>query len=70
MLIIEGATHLSFGGRLGDTRGRADAASLTKIMSLAFLEAYLRHDEEAKAWLNGEASSRWLDTQAELKRKL
>lgn len=70
LLIIEGATHLSFGGRLGDNRGGADAVSLTKIMSLAFLEAYLRHDEEAKAWLDGEASSRWIDTQAELKRKL
>ncbi|MFO0181009.1 MAG: alpha/beta hydrolase family protein, partial [bacterium] len=60
LLIIEDATHVSFGGRMGRLRGGADAAGLTKSVSLAFLEAYLKQDVEAKAWLDGEASSTWL----------
>ncbi len=70
LLIIEDATHVSFGGRMGRLRGGADAAGLTKSVSLAFLEAYLKQDVEAKAWLDGEASATWLGSQAKLQRKL
>ncbi|MFM7039250.1 MAG: alpha/beta hydrolase family protein [Planctomycetaceae bacterium] len=70
LLIIEGATHVSFGGRLGNIRGRVDAAGLTKVVSLVFLDAWLRNDAEARAWLDGEASVQWLNSQAQLKRKL
>ncbi|MFN8738515.1 MAG: alpha/beta hydrolase family protein [Pirellula sp.] len=70
LLIIEGATHVSFGGRMGRLRGGADAAGLTKSVSLAFLEAYLKQDVEAKAWIDGQASATWLGFQAKLQRKL
>lgn len=70
LLIIVDATHVSFGGRMGRLRGGADAAGLTKSVSLAFLEAYLKQDVEAKAWLDGEASATWLGSQAKLQRKL
>ena len=70
LLIIEDATHVSFGGRMGRLRGGADAAGLTKSVSLAFLEAYLKQDVEAKAWLDGQASATWLGSQAKLQRKL
>lgn len=80
LLIIEGATHVSFGGRLGLMRNdplrnkqlttKADAASLTKSVSLAFLEAYLKQDASAKAWLEGQPSAAWLGSQAKLQRKL
>jgi predicted dienelactone hydrolase len=70
LLIIEGATHVSFGGKIGRLRGGADAAGLTKTVSLAFLEAYLKQDVEAKAWLDGQASATWLGSQAKLQRKL
>lgn len=75
LLIIEGATHISFGGRLGRMqssrmRSDADAASLTKSISLAFLEAYLKQDLDAKAWLDGQHSAAWLGSQAKLQRKL
>lgn len=69
LLIIEGATHISFGGRLSNLRGGVDAPSLTKSVSLAFLDAYLKQDEKARAWLDGRASTNWLGTQAELQRK-
>lgn len=70
LLIIEGATHVSFGGKMGRQRGRADAAGLTKAVSLAFLEAYLKQDLAAQAWLEGQASNTWLASQAMLRRKL
>ena len=70
LLIIVDATHVSFGGRMGRLRGGADAAGLTKSVSLAFLEAYLKQDVEAKAWLDGQASATWLGSQAKLQRKL
>ena len=70
LFIIEDATHVSFGGRMGRLRGGADAAGLTKSVSLAFLEAYLKQDVEAKAWIDGQASATWLGFQAKLQRKL
>ncbi len=69
LLIIEGATHISFGGRLSNLRGGVDAATLTKSVSLAFLDANLKQDEKARAWLDGQASTNWLGTQAKLQRK-
>jgi len=70
LLIIEGATHVSFGGKLGRLRGGVDAAGLTKYLSLAFLEAFLKQNAHAKAWLDGEESTNWLGRQATLQRKL
>jgi predicted dienelactone hydrolase len=70
LLVIEGATHVSFGGKLGRLRGGVDAAGLTKSVSLAFLDAYLKQDVQAKAWLNGQPSTAWLGSQAKLQRKL
>jgi hypothetical protein len=69
LLVIEGATHVSFGGRLSGVRGGVDAAGLTKAVSLAFLDAYLKQDAEAKRWLDGQASVVWLGAQAKLQRK-
>lgn len=69
LLVIEGATHISFGGRLSNLGGGSDAPILTKTMSLAFLEAYLKQDEKAKAWLDGQASIRWLGAKAKMQRK-
>ena len=70
LLTIEGATHVSFGGRLGNISGRVNAGDLTKVVSLVFLEAWLRDDADARAWLDGEASVDWLNSRAQLKRKL
>ncbi|MFN7772407.1 MAG: alpha/beta hydrolase family protein [Planctomycetota bacterium] len=70
LLVIEGATHVSFGGKIGRVRGGVDAAGLTKSVSLAFLDAYLKQDVQAKAWLNGQPSTAWLGSQAKLQRKL
>ena len=70
LLVIEGATHVSFGGRLGNIRGGGDPAALTKSVSLAFFDAYLKHDDEAKAWLDREGATQWLGTQGKLRRKL
>jgi predicted dienelactone hydrolase len=70
LLIIEGATHVSFGGRLGMMRGGADAAGMTKTVSLAFLDAYLKRDAEAKSWLDGQAATTWLGARAKFRRKL
>jgi predicted dienelactone hydrolase len=70
LLIIEGATHVSFGGRLGMMRGGADAAGMTKTVSLAFLDAYLKRDAEAKSWLDGQSATTWLGARAKFRRKL
>jgi predicted dienelactone hydrolase len=70
LLIIEGATHVSFGGRLGMIRGGADAAGMTKTVSLAFLDAYLKRDAEAKSWLDGQSATTWLGARAKFRRKL
>lgn len=70
LLVIEGATHVSFGGGLGNIRGGGDATALTKSVSLVFFDAYLKHDEKAKAWLDGQAATQWLGTRAKLRRKL
>jgi predicted dienelactone hydrolase len=70
LLIINGANHVSFGGKIGRLRSGVDASSLTKSVSLAFLEVYLKQDAKAKAWLNGNASTAWLGSQAKLERKL
>jgi predicted dienelactone hydrolase len=70
LLVIEGATHVSFGGRLVNIRGGGDPAALTKSVSLAFFDAYLKHDDEAKAWLDREGATQWLGTQGKLRRKL
>jgi len=70
LLVIEGATHVSFGGRLSSLRGVVDAPGLTKTVSLVFLHAYLKHDEKARAWLDGQASATWLGSNANLQRKL
>jgi len=70
LLIIEGATHVSFGGKLGRLRGGVDAAGLTKYVSLAFLDAFLKQNAQAKAWLDGEEATNWLGRQASLQRKL
>jgi predicted dienelactone hydrolase len=69
LLVIEGANHISFGGRLPRLRGSADAPGLTKTLSLAFLEALLKKDADAKAWLDGQASSDWIGSQGMLERK-
>lgn len=70
LLVIEGATHVSFGGRVVNIRGGVDPAALTKSVSLAFFDAYLKHDDEAKAWLDREGATEWLGTQGKLRRKL
>lgn len=70
LLVIEGATHVSFGGKIGRLRGGVDAVGLTKSVSLAFLDAYLKQDVDAKSWLNGQPSTAWLGSQAKLQRKL
>lgn len=69
LLVIEGANHVAFGGRLRGLRGGADAPVLTKTLSLAFLDAFLKKDADAKAWLDGEASSDWIGSQGKLQRK-
>lgn len=69
LLVIEGANHVSFGGRLRGLRGVADAPALTKTLSLAFLDAFLKKDADAKAWLDGTASSDWIGSQGTLQRK-
>ena len=69
LLVIEGANHVAFGGRLRGLRGGADAPVLTKTLSLAFLDAFLKKDADAKAWLDGKASSDWIGSQGKLQRK-
>ena len=69
LLVIEGANHVSFGGRLGRLRGGGDAPGLTKALSLAFFDAFLKKDSDAKKWLDGQASSDWIGNQGMLQRK-
>lgn len=70
LLVIEGANHLSFGGKLGRRRSGIDAVELVKAVSAAFLDAYLKQNAPAKEWLDGEAAAGWLGAQATLQRKL
>ncbi len=70
LLIIEGATHVSFGGRLGMIRGSADAADITKTVTLVFLDAYLKGDADAKSWLDGHGVTNWLGARGKLRQKL
>jgi hypothetical protein len=51
-------------------RGGADAAGMTKTVSLAFLDAYLKRDAEAKSWLDGQSATTWLGARAKFRRKL
>ncbi len=57
LLVIEGANHLSFGGKLGHRAGGADAATLTKVVSLTFFDAYLKHNQDALSSLNGQGTA-------------
>ncbi len=57
LIILDGADHMVFGGR---ARGKvipldSKHQEIVKLTSLRFLDAYLKGDEEAKAWLNAQA---------------
>jgi len=54
LLVLEDGDHMVFAGsrgQLADNPKRALHETVIRIASLAFWEAYLRGDEEAKAWL-------------------
>ncbi|WP_165793826.1 alpha/beta hydrolase family protein [Hyphococcus luteus] len=55
LLVFDGADHAVFGGASGP-RAKAwypDIRTRTAVAATAFFDAYLKHDEEARAWLDG-----------------
>jgi len=75
LIIFEGADHMTFAGRRRPggpaDAGRRDAAHhpLIRAATLAFLDAYLRDDPAARAWLDGDGFPEMLGDEATLERK-
>ena len=65
LLILTGANHMTFAGRIGFGRqsGEEKFESLILAGSVAFWDAALRHDSAARAWLYGGGFARLLDAQ-------
>jgi len=52
-LNLTGGDHMVFSGRLGQSRPLdADHQKLIRLASTAFFDAYLKHDDAAKKWLD------------------
>ena len=53
LLILQGGDHMVFSGRLGQSRPHdAEHQQLIRKASTAFFDAYLKHDDAAKKWLD------------------
>lgn len=52
LVIIEGANHMAFGGGRGGRAGDKTTQEIVERTSTEFLDAYLKHDQKAKAWLS------------------
>lgn len=60
LLILEDGDHMVFNGsrgKLGQNPNREKHERLIKIMALAFWEAKLKNNQDAKSWLTSEAES-------------
>ena len=71
-LVLEGAEHSAFGDRpLPGERGPRNPRHHPSILALstAFLDAWLRQDPQAKAWLDGEGPRGILDPKDRWQRK-
>ena len=60
-LLIGGANHFSFVGHAEDGGEAGAIFSYVKVSSLAFWEAYLKHDEKALDYLNSDALAKSSD---------
>ena len=53
LLMLQGGDHMVFSGRLGQTRPHdAEHQKLIREASTAFFDAFLKHDDAAKNWLD------------------
>lgn len=73
LITFEGGDHMIFSGRLSKEPKRLDSDAkfqkAIKQTSLAFWDAHLRDDGDAKAWLNGPQMETFLGKDAKLERK-
>lgn len=67
LLVLDQGDHMIFSGsrgQLGDTPKRVVHEKIIKVLSLAFWDAYLKEDQTAMKWLNGDGAGAWLGTEA------
>lgn len=63
LLVLEDGDHMVFTGsrgQLGENPKRGLQESIIRTLSHAFWDAYLREDQEALDWLEGDALKEWL----------
>lgn len=68
LLILEDGDHMVYNGsrgQLGENPKREIHEKIIKLSSLAFWDAYLKGEQDAKNWLTDGAFQQWLGTEAE-----
>ena len=63
LLILKDGDHMVFNGsrgKLGQNPNRETHERIIKIMALAYWDAMLKNDEDAREWLNDLAAKEWL----------
>lgn len=67
LLILDGGDHMVFNGsrgKLGANPKRSVHERIIRVLSLAFWEAQLKDDEQARQWIEGDAVRDWLGGEA------
>lgn len=67
LLVLEDGDHMVFSGsrgKLGENPKRDVHEKIIKVLSLAFWDAYLKDDQIAKVWLDGDQVRGWLGSEA------
>lgn len=67
LLVLAGGDHMVFAGsrgKLGETGNRERHESIIKVAALAFWDAYLNDNNEAREWLTGGGFQNWLGSDA------